>query len=124
MTTQEITIEVEIPDNVKYDGFREPICGESFLCFDDYGIAVMEENGFLRRDNPYGSRRVIVKPKRWRAKVGGEYFFVNSEGKVDSLHDNKTGIDNNLYYVGNYFKTREEVEVKAEQVKKIFEIGE
>lgn len=49
-----------------------------------------------------------LKPKRWRANTGGEYYFINSGGSIDSVYEDGFAIDNNRYNCGNYFKTRKE----------------
>lgn len=64
------------------------------------------------------------KPKRWRGKLGDKYFCV----KVGySIYIDKqeealwNEVDDNLYEMGNYFKTKEEAQKVAEKIEKIFE---
>jgi hypothetical protein len=49
-----------------------------------------------------------VRPPRWRAAVGGRYFFVRGVGTVMLNEDQCSVFDNTLYEVGNYFRTRED----------------
>lgn len=47
--------------------------------------------------------------KRWRAKEGYKYWYVNSSGNPDCLHEyNRDIIDNFRYDTHNYFKSEEE----------------
>lgn len=50
------------------------------------------------------------KYKRWRANAEGPYFYLSNDGDICSTIDLRFSNDNFRYYVGNYFKTREEVE--------------
>ena len=53
-------------------------------------------------------------PKRWRAKEGEEYYFLDGKCEIWSTYENKKKIDDAFFKLGNYFKTKEE----AEKVKK------
>lgn len=47
--------------------------------------------------------------KRWRAKEGYKYWYVNSSGNPDCLHEyNRDIIDNFRYDTHNYFQTEDE----------------
>lgn len=48
--------------------------------------------------------------KRWRAKKFETYWFINGYGEVD--YDNEYGLDanDNLYAMGNYFKSAKEAD--------------
>lgn len=60
------------------------------------------------------------KPKRWRAKRGELLYFVNAIGEVSSTHDVDTDADNNLFNIGNYFRTKEEAQAMAKKFKDLF----
>lgn len=59
------------------------------------------------------------KPKRWRAEYGSEYWCVTTDLTSIAYIERDDGFDDNLYDVGNYFKTKEEAEVMAEKIKKL-----
>ena len=48
--------------------------------------------------------------KRWRAKESKDYWFINDFGEIEC--DNEYGLDSNdnLYAMGNYFKTAKEAD--------------
>ena len=48
--------------------------------------------------------------KRWKAKLNEKYYFINYNNKIESLNNTKHYFDENLFKVGNYFKTKEEAE--------------
>lgn len=60
------------------------------------------------------------QPKRWRAEEGGIYYFVNAFGEVlDDIDNHMSMSSNDLYDIGNYFRTQEEAEKLAEKFKAI-----
>ena len=51
-------------------------------------------------------------------RVKGEYYFyIDSCGDIDKIHDAFDYIDNHRYKTGNYFKTEEEAEEYIEKIK-------
>lgn len=44
---------------------------------------------------------------RWRAKVGGEYYFVDVDGSVSKGIDFEETIDEDMHHRGNYFYSEE-----------------
>lgn len=59
------------------------------------------------------------KPKRWRAKKGGYYYYVDHYGSKMSFEENDK-FDNHLYEIGNYFETEEGAKLMADKIKKLF----
>lgn len=55
--------------------------------------------------------------KRWRAKKGGQYWCVQSDGGVVYDHEIEVDVDDERYEIGNYFKTEEEAQRTAEWIK-------
>ena len=49
-----------------------------------------------------------TKPKRWRAKYGDVYYFVDSDGPVESNEEVGDEHDDYFHASGNYDKTKEE----------------
>ena len=56
--------------------------------------------------------------KRWRAKNGYCYYFINNLFSVKKLNDYDYDSDKYHYKIGNYFKTEEEAKEYAEHMKK------
>lgn len=56
-------------------------------------------------------KKANQKPKkRWRAEPNEKYYFINYSNRIESLNNTKHYFDENLFKVGNYFKTKEEAE--------------
>lgn len=62
----------------------------------------------------------IVELPRWRAEIGGRFYFINYIGKVDFDTDLRGYADNSAYEIGNYFQTKEEAEKYTEKFYEIF----
>lgn len=62
----------------------------------------------------------IVELPRWRAELGGRFYFINYMGKVDFDTDLRGYADNSAYEIGNYFQTKEEAEKYTEKFHEIF----
>ena len=60
-------------------------------------------------------------PKRWRAKAQDKFYFIDSEGYIDTKLDFMLKEDENKYKIGNYFKTKEEAEKVKEELDKFWE---
>lgn len=54
----------------------------------------------------------IHKCKRCRAEYRGPYYYVNSLGMISSNNDYRDTEDDQLYSIGNYGLTKEELESK------------
>lgn len=85
--------------NYKEVGECKLITNEEKECIENFVNLVNEKYGI---------------PKRWRAKEGEEYYFLDGKCEIWSTYENKKKIDDAFFKLGNYFKTKEE----AEKVKK------
>lgn len=56
---------------------------------------------------------------RWRAEKGGFYFFLNSKLVPSIIQDFYMDSSDDLYAIGNYFKTSEAAEKVASQIRDI-----
>lgn len=70
-----------------------------------------------------------VEKIRWRAKKGGDYYFIDVDLTVKSIDDTYSTFDNKLWYALNYFRTKEYTAEAARRVKETLikyhkEIGE
>lgn len=59
-----------------------------------------------------------MKKKRWRAKQGEEYYYINFQLEILFDKEDFAEIDEERYDVGNYFKTEQEAQEYAEYMKK------
>jgi len=59
---------------------------------------------------------------RWRAEEDENYYYVDSDGRVDAGEEYGMRIDRSLWEFGNYFKTIEEAEKVAKRIRGIFEV--
>lgn len=57
---------------------------------------------------------------RWRAENGGFYFYLNPVLVPSMIQDFYMDPSDNLYAIGNYFKTSEAAEKVASQIREIF----
>lgn len=55
--------------------------------------------------------------ERWKPRTGEEFFFAAEEGGTNCLKWENYSIDEDLYKIGNCFKTKTEAEQAAEQIK-------
>lgn len=70
-----------------------------------------------------------VEKIRWRAKKGGDYYFIDVDLIVKSIDDTYSTFDNKLWDALNYFRTQEQATEVARRVKETLrkyheEIGE
>ena len=61
-----------------------------------------------------------IEDVRWRATRNERYYYVDGVDYVAFENDFRQAHDNERYYEGNYFKTREAAEKVAEQIREIF----
>ena len=93
-------------------------------CVSDYQID-LEIDNLKSYDKPYLIENKLVPdlqfvidvvnekygiPKRWRAKEGEEYYFLDGKCEIWKTYENKKKIDDVFFEQGNYFKTKEEAE--------------
>jgi hypothetical protein len=60
-----------------------------------------------------------IKPKRWRAKMGSNYWFLDASTNPVCENDYLSVDDNSRYYSGNYFKTEEQAEAAAKIIEEL-----
>jgi len=70
-----------------------------------------------------------VEKIRWRAKKGGDYYFIDVDLTVKSLDDTYSTFDNKLWDALNYFRTQEQATEAARRIREALlqyheEIGE
>ncbi len=91
---------------------------EDLTLYLHYGTQTLEKESVIK-ENPSWFQE-ITEPKqsfkRWRAEIGGEYFFVRDRGDVGGSIEEGDRLDNYRYLTLNYFQTEQEAEsYKARQ---------
>jgi hypothetical protein len=67
-----------------------------------------------------GSRLIIefiTEPKRWRAEKGGNYYNIG-EGVIWNVIEDNDPTDDDNFYWGNYFQSRDEAVTELERIKR------
>lgn len=101
--------------------------GDTFRLDEICGCLVREKDGVVAYA-PYTLKKFNILDsewfeeihegyKRWRAKKGGQYWCVQSDGGVVYDHEIEVDVDDERYEIGNYFKTEEEAQRTAEWIK-------
>lgn len=58
--------------------------------------------------------------KRWRAEKNSTYYLIKGTGfNILDDYDNYSGVDDERYKIGNYFRTRKLAEKKAKEIKEL-----
>ena len=84
---------------------------------DDYNYDVIDFNNLPRRQ----------EYKKWRAEVGGIYYFIKRDEhdfNLDKIYrslDYYNSFSNELYKIGNYFQTREQAQEIVDQTNTYFQ---
>lgn len=84
---------------------------------DDYNYDIIDFNNLPRRQ----------EYKKWRAEVGGIYYFIKRDDydseldRVCETKDYYSYISNEQYKIGNYFKTREQAQEIVDQTNTYFQ---
>lgn len=63
----------------------------------------------------------VKEPTRWKPDTGQKYYYVDSDGSVDSdiwnIWNNYSAIDHGRFEIGNCFQTEEEAEKAVDKLK-------
>ena len=112
ITDSETGIEYEVV------GTRCTKNGDTFISLLDNCIMVAKGGG----DNPI---RTILKPIKWRAKEGEQYYIVhNSYGaRILLQYEECTLPHRTQHESGNYYRTEEEAQAVADKFNNIFKEG-
>ena len=65
-------------------------------------------------------KKEIVK-KRWRVYCGSGYYYINSVNKIETENEYGDDVDDDRYEIGNYFRTKEQAEKVAKEIREVFE---
>ena len=103
-------------------------------CNDNLSYATEEEKNVLfysMKENgcQWNAEEKRVEKIRWRAKKGGDYYFIDVDLTVKSIDDTYSTFDNKLWDALNYFHTEEQTKEAAKRVRETLrkyheEIGE
>lgn len=61
-----------------------------------------------------------LEPIRWRAERNGIYWFIDPHGRGNRTIDVGSNYDDDMYEIGNYFRTPEAAQKVADQIINIF----
>ncbi|MCQ2232074.1 MAG: hypothetical protein MJZ30_09535 [Paludibacteraceae bacterium] len=112
-------------DYCKYNNIRNRRGLDLFNSDTLFYIEDSEINGAMKPGGPFASALlergfVVEEPiAPWRADRGLEFWHITQNLSVTTKEDNRTKIDDELYYSGNYFSTKSEAEKKAEIIKRV-----
>lgn len=86
-------------------------------------------NKMIERGLRWNADDKRIETIKWRAKVGEEYFFIDSKGAIKKAEERGCSDDYNRYAFGNYFRTYEQAKEVAKRIKEVshkyhYEIGE
>lgn len=98
-----------------YDNFEGhyEMLGNETLLMDDEKLKLEKFIGYVNQK--YGI------PKRWRAKEGEEYYFLDGKCEIWNTNEIKKKIDDVFFEQGNYFKIKEEAEKVKIELDKFWE---
>ena len=74
---------------------------------------------FEKHSYEYDFETHTAHKKRWRAERGCEYFLFSNLLEVQTDIDVYASLDDKRYNIGNYFQTKEDAEMKANEIKKL-----
>ena len=116
-----------IDKELNVESFRSPefytiqdklfIRGSSKKEDEDIQFCTSEEKELIEEKVRAINEKYGIK-KRWRAKTGEEYFYIDDYCRISIDGDKDYYEDEARYCFGNYFKTEEEAEKYAEYMKK------
>ena len=62
-----------------------------------------------------------IRKKRWRAEKQETFYYISEYGKVLSAVETLKTCDDCIHKYGNYFRTKEQAEQAAKEIRDIFE---
>lgn len=62
---------------------------------------------------------LMIKEKPWRADDDSEYYFITKSGKILPATESHRPTDDNLYEIGNYFRTEEEAQIVLSEIRAV-----
>lgn len=84
-----------------------------------------EKSAFLKRLESeahlrWNAETKNLEPIRWRAERNGIYWFIDPHGRGNRTIDIRSNYDDDMYEIGNYFRTPEAAQKVADQIINIF----
>lgn len=84
-----------------------------------------EKSAFLERleteeHRLWNADTKVLEPIRWRAERNGAYWFITPHGMRSKTIDIRSNYDNDMYDIGNYFRTEDAAKPYAEKMKELF----
>lgn len=78
------------------------ILDDEMLIYEEDKIKI--ENFVTEINHKYG------RQKRWRAQAGNLFYYITSDGDIESNYEDLSDENMDMYNLGNYFKTKEEAQ--------------
>ena len=93
---------------------------------DDISEASEDENYKIQKfldDNNLviGYEKKEIRKKRWRAEKQETFYYISEYGTVLSAVETLKTCDDCIYKYGNYFRTKEQAEKVAKEIREVFE---
>ena len=94
--------------NYKGVGEYKLITNEEKECIENFVNLVNEKYGI---------------PKRWRAQAGNLFYYITSDGDIESDYEDFSDENTDIYNLGNYFQTKKEAQkiIDSKEWKKFWE---
>lgn len=104
-----------------YISYDDCLFVNGWCCNKNYSLANTQEieqfHELLHKHNKeWDAEKKQLIDWRWKPKMGENYFFIDSLGEIHESMISSIG-NKRFFDFGNYFKTKEEAEVAAENIK-------
>ena len=120
----------DVDDNDNDIGIKNVVITPDGVVFEDYSKSFSYDSiekitpeefqaEFEKLGYMYDFETHTAHEKRWRGERGCDYFFFSSLLEVHPDIDIYASLDDKRYNIGNYFKTEEDAEAKANEIKKL-----
>ena len=62
------------------------------------------------------------KDKRWRAENNENFYYIDNDGYIASIHEDNSPCDNFKYKIRNYFKTEKQAQEHLENINTYYDL--
>lgn len=108
-------------DDYKKKGDFNNVCIKDKDTGFDIEFCIYSEEHITRTNEiikTFGFKLTTVKP-RWRANRDELYWFIGKDFSIGEAEEYNDAFDYRHHSLGNYFKTKEEAELKLDKIKQI-----
>ena len=86
---------------------------------EDFELILKDEKLEIEKFIGYVNQKYGI-PKRWRAQAGNLFYYITSDGYIESDYDDFSDENTDIYNLGNYFQTKEEAKKVKEELDKFW----